>query len=439
MNTMGNDLEGPGTPVPAPGPSTAAPETGQTGQARSRGSSVGRIGRIVLLVVSAILALLVLLGQLMAVLPVGWWSPVLSVLSLQMAVLITSAIRDLLGSWNIVLAALALALAAAVFVLRRGGRRRLPVALAAVSGAALVLALITTTVQVFSVHGATGQWFVFSPATPTASLGRGPDKTVTYATLGGEQMKADLYLPKTSSSKAAPLVVSIHGGGFIEGSRGPTVYTSWLADHGYAILDVDYRLATATEHTWNTEDADVGCAMTWATAHASEYHWDLSRVATLGASAGGNLAINVAYKIIAGTLKPSCGTAQLPRVKAVIASFPAVDVTDAEGDSAFGKKVGAWYIGGTPAQYPERYKAADSADQITQAAPPTLIFQGSRDHLIFADHTRAFADKLTAAGITHRYVQLPFMEHAYDAYSVNIGTKATRALMLPWLQKYVGG
>jgi acetyl esterase/lipase len=437
---MSNDLEGLGAPDAAPDPSAAAPEppeAARTGQKRSRGALVGRFIRIALLVLAAILAVFVLLGQLMAILPVGWWSPVLHVLSLQMTLLVISVIRDMLGSWNIVLAALTLA--AGLFALRRGGRRRLPVALSAVSGAALVLALVTTSVQVVSIHGVTGQWFAFSPATPTVSLGRSPDKTVTYATLGGEQMKADLYLPKTSSAAGVPLVVNIHGGGFIAGGRGPTVYTSWPADHGYAVLDVDYRLATATDHTWDTEDADVGCAMTWAAAHASEYGWDMSRVATFGDSAGGNLAINVAYKIDAGTLTPSCGTAaQLPKVKAVIASFPAVDVTDAESDSAYGKEVGQWFIGGTPAQYPQRYAAVDSANQITKDAPPTLIFQGSKDHLIFAAHTKAFAAKLTAAGITNRYVQIPFMEHAYDAYSVNIGTKATRALALPWLQKYVG-
>ncbi|MFB7493645.1 alpha/beta hydrolase [Streptomyces sp. NPDC056161] len=196
------------------------------------------------------------------------------------------------------------------------------------SGTALLLVVITTAVQVFTVHGATGRWFALSPAAPGGALGRGPDRTVTYATLGGEQLKADLYLPK--ASPAAPLVVSIHGGGFISGSRGRTPYTSWLADNGYAVLDVDYRLGSASAHTWNT------------------------------------------------------------------------------------------------------------ADQITPAAPPTLMFQGSRDHLVHADHTKAFADKLTAAGITNRYVEIPFLDHAYDSSSLNIGTSATRALMLPWLQKYVG-
>ncbi|MFD4549533.1 substrate-binding domain-containing protein [Streptomyces sp. NPDC058466] len=81
----------------------------------------------------------------------------------------------------------------------------------------------------------------------------------------------------------------------------------------------------------------------------------------------------------------------------------------------------------------------DSANQISKDAPPTLIVQGFRDHLVFADHTEGFADKLTTAGVTHSYVELPFMDHAYDSVSADIGTKATRALTLPWLQEYVGG
>ena len=432
---MRNDLEEPGSGIPA-----ASPDTPAAPPDPSDGAGTGsRLVRIVFLAVAVLLGLFVLLGQLLAVLPVGWLSPVLHVMWLQAVALVINGTRDNTGVWNIVLAALALT--AAVYALRKSGaRRRTARTFVAVGGVGLALALLTSTVQVLSVHGATGKWFPFAPPTFASALGRGPDKTVTYATLGGEKMKADLYLPdNAAAASAAPLVVSIHGGGFVLGSRGRTPYTSWLADHGYAVLDVDYRLSTATEHRWNTEDTDAACAMTWATAHADAYHWDLNRVATLGESAGGNLAINVAYKINAGTMKPSCGTAaELPRVKAVIASYPAVDVTASMSDSALGQQLGQWHIGGTPAQYPARYHAVDSATHITENAPPTLIFHGGADHLVLSEHTKAFADKLAAAGITHRYVQFPFMEHGYDGSVANIGTQATRALALPWLRDHLG-
>ncbi|MFM9608723.1 alpha/beta hydrolase [Streptomyces sp. V2] len=434
---MRNDLEEPGPDMPAASPDVSAPAPDPSDGGAGTGP---RLVRIVLLAVTVLLGLLALVNQLLAVMPVGWISPVLHVTWLQAVVLVIGGVRDTVGVWNIVLAALALT--TAVYALRRSGaRRRTARTFVVVGGVGLALALLTTTVQILAVHGATGRWFPFAPTTLTAELGRGPDKTVTYATLDGEKMKADLYLPDhASAASAAPLVVSIHGGGFVQGSRGRTPYTSWLADRGYVVLDVDYRLSTATEHRWNTQDADVACAMTWATAHADEYHWDLDRVATFGGSAGGNLAINVAYKIDAGTMKPSCGTAaELPRVKAVIASFPAVDVTAGESDSALGHQVGQWHIGGTPAQHPDRYRATDSATHITGSAPPTLILHGGADHLVFAGHSKAFADKLTAAGITHRYVQLPFMEHGYGGSVATIGMQTTRALALPWLRDHLRG
>ncbi|MGH1551884.1 hypothetical protein ACRAWF_06225 [Streptomyces sp. L7] len=94
----------------------------------------------------------------------------------------------------------------------------------------------------------------------------------------------------------------------------------------------------------------------------------------------------------------------------------------------------------SPARYPERYGAVDSARRISKGAPPTLILQGSRDHLVFADRAEAFADRLTKAGVTHRCAELPFLDHDYDydSRSADNGTKAARALTLPWLQGYAG-
>nr|WP_246461951.1 alpha/beta hydrolase [Nocardia transvalensis] len=249
-------------------------------------------------------------------------------------------------------------------------------------------------------------------------------------------MRADLYLP-ADRSVTAPLVVSIHGGGFIAGSKGPNPYHHWLAEHGYAVLDVDYRLSDANHLRWNTEDADVACAMTWAAAHAQKYRWDMNRVATFGGSAGGNLAVNVAYKANAGRLQPSCGTvAELPRVRAVVAVYPAVDLTASEADTAEGEQFAGAYLGGPATEYPDRYAATDSAPQINPAAPPTLLFQGRGDHLVFASHTAAFADRLTAAGIVHRYVELPYLDHGFDAEVLNTGAQVGRDITLDWLDRH---
>ncbi|WP_324193837.1 alpha/beta hydrolase [Nocardia blacklockiae] len=385
-----------------------------------------------LLGVAALLGLYTVLAQLFALVPVRWTGPLLRVGFAQYFVLGLDWFRDWLGSWNPVLAA------AAVIAALLGVRLRATWPARSVTGVAavgLVMCVVTGVGLVLSAHTATGRWVLFAPA-PLVAAGKSPNETVTYATLDGEPVRADLYLPAAGPAPA-PLVVSIHGGGFVGGSRGPNPYHHWLAEHGYAVLDVDYRLSDAGHPRWNTEDADVGCALTWAAAHARKYHWDLERVATFGGSAGGNLAINVAYKVNAGRLRPSCGTAaELPKISAVVAVYPAVDLTASAADTAEGEALARQYLGGPAAQFPDRYAATDSAPQITPAAPPTLLFHGRGDHLVFASHTADFAEELTAAGITNRYVELPYLDHGFDTEVLNTGAQVGRAITLDWLDRH---
>ncbi|MEU7768310.1 alpha/beta hydrolase [Nocardia sp. NPDC049190] len=395
-----------------------------------------RLTRVGLLTIAAVLSAYLVLGHVVAVLPVHWVMPLLRNAITQSAVLLLGAVRDAAGSWNMVLAVVAIGLALAA--LRRSDRgRRLAGTVAAAAATGLVLSVTTTVVLMCAANNAVGAWVLFAPAVPFGVVGDAPDETVTYATIEGSTVQADLYLPAPGGAPA-PLVVSIHGGAFIGGSRGTNAYTTWLAENGYAVLDVDYRLSDEANHRWDTQDADIGCALTFATAHAQQYNLDSSRVATFGSSAGGNLAINVANKINAGTLRPSCGTAdQLPRVRAAMALYPVVDLAASGTETALGVDTAARHLGGPPAQYPDRYTAADSAPHITDKSPPTLLVQGASDHLVLADHTAAFAAALTATGIPNRYVELPFLDHAFGSTELDVGARVTRGLALTWLQEYL--
>lgn len=397
-----------------------------------------RAAGVLLSIVAATAGLWLLIGQLLAVVPVSWTEPLLRNTSAQTLILAIGGLRDGVGSWNLVIGVLAVL--AAVLALRIAGRgRRVAGTVTALSALGLVLTVITAAGLAFAAHDATGRWILFAAPVPFRQAGAAPDRTITYATLDGQPLQADLYLPKHNSATAAPLVVSIHGGAFIQGSRGTNPYTTWLAEQGYAVLDVDYRLADDNNHRWDTEDADIGCAMVWAADHAAEYRWDTGRVATLGGSAGGNLAINVANKINAGTLRPSCGTPeQLPRVCAAIALYPAVDLAAAGTETALGVAAARQYVGGTPQQYPDRYTAIDSAPHVGKDSPPTLMIQGGGDHLVFAEHTAEYAEQLTAAGIRNRYVELPFLDHAFGGVALDTGAQVTRPLTLSWLREYVG-
>ena len=122
-----------------------------------------------------------------------------------------------------------------------------------------------------------------------------PVGSVRDLTVDGAEgpLRARLFSPAPSGSPR-PLVVFLHGGGWVVGDIDshdqPCRLLSRYAD--VHVLSVDYRLAP--EHPFPAAADDAVAAFAWAVAHAAELGADPSRVAVAGDSAGGNLAAVVA-------------------------------------------------------------------------------------------------------------------------------------------------
>ncbi|HPB32908.1 MAG: Lipase 2 [Candidatus Hydrogenedentes bacterium ADurb.Bin101] len=93
-----------------------------------------------------------------------------------------------------------------------------------------------------------------------------------------------------------PMVVNIHGGAWFAGDKDMShqVFRSkYLANHGYVVFNVNYRLAP--KYPIQTQIEDVMGAVIWAKEHAPEFGGDPTRVGVTGGSAGGHLAAMVAW------------------------------------------------------------------------------------------------------------------------------------------------
>jgi acetyl esterase/lipase len=126
----------------------------------------------------------------------------------------------------------------------------------------------------------------------------------------------DLHLDvlQMSSPKPTPVVIQLHGGGWIRGDRpsGYGTFRAFLAA-GMSVVTVQYR---------NAKDApapaaiqDVRCALAWVKANAAKYNFDPSRVVIYGESAGGHLALMGGYAP-ASFNPPGC--TDQPKVVAVL-------------------------------------------------------------------------------------------------------------------------
>ncbi|AMY68242.1 alpha/beta hydrolase [Frigidibacter mobilis] len=96
-------------------------------------------------------------------------------------------------------------------------------------------------------------------------------------------------VPKSGSQGLRPLVINLHGGGFVRGyQHRDTVFCAHLASRLDAVvLDIDYRLAP--EHPFPAALHESYDITAWAFVHAAMLGIDPARIALGGHSAGGNL------------------------------------------------------------------------------------------------------------------------------------------------------
>src|SRR5436190_1250727 len=115
-------------------------------------------------------------------------------------------------------------------------------------------------------------------------------ESVVFKRVGGCAVGLDVY--PAAGARAAPVVVWIHGGALIVGTRSrmQTALRDGLARAGLAQVSIDYRLAPETKLPAILED--VVDAFAWVRGEgARRFGLDPARVGVVGHSAGGYLAL----------------------------------------------------------------------------------------------------------------------------------------------------
>jgi acetyl esterase/lipase len=114
-------------------------------------------------------------------------------------------------------------------------------------------------------------------------------KDLVYATTSPAQ-KLDLYLP-TTGSPPYPVLIWIHGGGWISGDKAEFRNSNRLSElrkRGYAVASINYRLSG--EAIFPAQIQDVKASIRWIKANSAKYQLNATKLGVWGSSAGGHLA-----------------------------------------------------------------------------------------------------------------------------------------------------
>ena len=171
-----------------------------------------------------------------------------------------------------------------------------------------------------------------------------------------------------------------------------------LASRGYAAWNLEYRRLGSTGGGWPGTFDDVIAGIEHLTRIvAGGTELDLARVAVVGHSAGGHLALWSAAR--GGSV----------RIKAVVALAPVADLLRAEELGLGGRAVNE-LLGGTPAEHPERYQAA-SPRHMLPLGVPQLVIHGTVDSAVPIEIARSYVRAAQASGDRAELLELDDTGH----------------------------
>lgn len=229
-------------------------------------------------------------------------------------------------------------------------------------------------------------------------------RSFVYKTIGNVNLRLHVFssVGRKPGIKS-PAVVFFYGGGFILGDvRRFQTQATHLALRGIVAVLVDYRVKCRQPMTTIMDEvSDAKSAMRWVRGHADEFSVDPSRIAAVGSSAGGTLAIDTAlisdFDDLADDKKID------PRPNALILYSPGTDTTTQLAHDLIVKVVGP--------DAADRASAFSPFQHLDRGLPPTIIFQGDADPL-FAD-SKKFCERATDLKFQCEFVTYAGAPHGF--------------------------
>ena len=154
---------------------------------------------------------------------------------------------------------------------------------------------------------------------------------IAYANHDGVSLLGDLYTP--AGAGRFPALIAVHGGGWQAGARSAFQYWGpYLAERGYALFAISYRLAKKGEKMFPQAVNDVLAAVQFVRASSGQFKIDPERIGLFGASAGAHLAslaaLGGASPVFKGAYPKDPHASVSTKVKALVGVYGVYDVAE---------------------------------------------------------------------------------------------------------------
>ncbi len=234
---------------------------------------------------------------------------------------------------------------------------------------------------------------------------------VVYRQASGADLKADIYAPSPAPKRPNPVIITMHGGGWVEGAKEEynLIILPYL-ERGFSVVNISYRLGRVAPAPAAVEDCR--CALRWVIANAAKYGFDPSRLVVMGWSAGGHLALTTGLLPVSAGFDNTCptddsirwGSGEQAEVKvaAVVNWYGITDVADLiDGPNA--KHYALEWLGSRSDRI-DLARRVSPLQYIRAGIPPVFTIHGDADPYVPYSHAVRLHAALDKAGVVNRLV-----------------------------------
>lgn len=251
-------------------------------------------------------------------------------------------------------------------------------------------------------------------------------KDIVYKNTNEKTQTLDIYGPEKKLKHGSPVILYVHGGSWVYGSKEiPNVIAPLLDSfrkEGYTIISVGYELAN-DKVDFNKQASDVKDAIRWIYKNKDTYGFNTNEIGLIGASAGAHLSLLAAYSGD-GEFVDDKELAKYPsKVKYVVDFFGPTELDTLDMSMA------SWDLNNSIAKTESQLRGEQSIEEymdkyspinyIKPNLPKTLIVHGSQDKLVPYSNSVNLYNKSKAAGNEVQILTLENSGHDFSQVDVN--------------------
>ncbi|WP_160317931.1 MULTISPECIES: alpha/beta hydrolase [Arthrobacter] len=228
-------------------------------------------------------------------------------------------------------------------------------------------------------------------------------RSLPYLGRSGRQ-SMDLFLPMDTGDGPHPVVVWVHGGAWISGSKENVApYLEILSGQGYAVAGAGYSISP--EASYPQAVIELNQALGYLREHAGEYGLDPDRIVLAGDSAGAQLAAQLALIITdpdyAGRtgVTPAAAPEHLRGMLLFCGVYDLKTMSKLTGPLGWGFRTALWaYTGSKDWASTPAAEHMSIVDHVSAKFPPSFISGGNGDYLT-EQQSKPLADRLEQLGV----------------------------------------